>query len=82
MKESYPPNLFLFHNYIEEVIKEGKKHIKTAPFDSIDPEGTSPPIQLYSIVIIRNTLISTTPIFWQQWATLKPAKLLVSTMRS
>jgi hypothetical protein len=63
MKESYPPNLFLFHNYIEEVIKEGKKQIKTAPFDTVDPESTSPPIQPYSIMIIPNTLISTIPIF-------------------
>lgn len=33
MSEVYSPNLFLFQSFIEEVVKEGKKHIRTAPFD-------------------------------------------------
>jgi len=45
---SYSPNLFLFQSYVTEVLKEGKKYIKTAPFDAIDPDSTSFIIQLFS----------------------------------
>jgi hypothetical protein len=59
MTESYSPNLFLFQNYIQEVVKEGKKHIKTAPFDSVDPEGTPTPMQPSSTERSRSSSIST-----------------------
>lgn len=45
MNDNYSPNLFLFQSYILEVLKEGKKHIKTQPFDSIDPDGNNFDIQ-------------------------------------
>lgn len=32
MSENYSPNVFLFQSYVSEVVKEGKKYIKTAPF--------------------------------------------------
>jgi len=37
MAEVFAPNLFLFQSYVQEVLKEGKKIIKTAPFDTLDP---------------------------------------------
>lgn len=40
MNEPYSPNLFLFQSYVAEVLKEGKKIIKSAPFDGLDPDGT------------------------------------------
>ena len=49
MNDNYSPNLFLFQSYITEVLKEGKKHIKTAPFDNIDPDSKHVVIQLFSM---------------------------------
>lgn len=40
MNEPYSPNLFLFQSYVAEVLKEGKKIIKSAPFDGLDPDST------------------------------------------
>jgi hypothetical protein len=37
MSDSYSPNLFLFQSYVGEVLREGKKYLKGAPFDNIDP---------------------------------------------
>ena len=39
MSDNSSPNLFLFQNYLGEVLKEGKKVIKTAPFDTLDVEA-------------------------------------------
>lgn len=64
MSEVYSPNLFLFQNYIEEVVKEGKKHIRTAPFDTLDPESTSFPMKRCSQTTSHNTWTFTTRTSW------------------
>lgn len=41
MTDNYSPNLFLFQSYITEMLEASKAHIKTAPFDNIDPKSSS-----------------------------------------
>lgn len=63
MSEVYSPNLFLFQSFIEEVVKEGKKHIRTTPFD-IEPECSLQSIQHSSPMISRRASTCTTPTSW------------------
>lgn len=58
MNEGYSPTLFLFQSHVGEVLKEGKRLIKSAPFDGIDPESNRPLIQLSSIITNINTWIN------------------------
>jgi hypothetical protein len=82
MTETYSPNLFLFQNYIEEVVKEGKKHIRTAPFDTVEPESRQLPKQISSPTIDHSILIYTMATSWPPWVTLKPDRSLASTTRN
>jgi hypothetical protein len=82
MSDNYSPNLFLFQSYITEVLKEGKKHIKTAPFDAIDPDSTLFTMQLSLSVTSSSISISIISTSFPQWGISKQEKLLAQTIKN
>lgn len=69
MSEPYSPNLFLFNQYVREVLNEAKIKIKTGPFENLDIDGTLFPSQPFSrttkINISTNSISTSSP----PWAT-------------